>query len=157
MSSASDQKLFCEACSAFNCFFDEFVGEKVVSPSYSSAILAPPSCVAILILKMEERSNIFSILCLLFQKVKIQLKHRFVQCVEKVLWLTVSKVCEVSHCRFSLWMMLHVQVDQLKLIVIKLRTIQCYTMQEIANILKISKLSVESHQHQLCYDNRFDT
>ena len=41
MSSASDQKLFCEICSAFNCF-SEFVGEKVVSPSYSSAILAPP-------------------------------------------------------------------------------------------------------------------
>ena len=42
MSSASDQKLFCEICSAFNCSFNEFVGEKVVSPSYSSAILAPP-------------------------------------------------------------------------------------------------------------------
>ena len=42
MSSASDQKLFCEICSAFNYSFDEFVGEKVVSRSYSSAILAPP-------------------------------------------------------------------------------------------------------------------
>ena len=42
MSSASDQKLFCEVCSAFNCSFDEFIGEKVVSPSYSSTILAPP-------------------------------------------------------------------------------------------------------------------
>ena len=42
MSAASDQKLFCELCSAFNCSFDEFVGEKVVSPAYSSAILAPP-------------------------------------------------------------------------------------------------------------------
>ena len=41
MTSASDQKLFCEVCSALNCSFDEFVGEKVVSPSYSSAILAP--------------------------------------------------------------------------------------------------------------------
>ena len=38
MSSASDQKLFCEICSAFSCSFNEFVGEKVVSPSYSSAI-----------------------------------------------------------------------------------------------------------------------
>ena len=43
MSAASDQNLFCGLCSAFNCSFDEFVGEKVVSPSYSSAILAPPS------------------------------------------------------------------------------------------------------------------
>ena len=29
--------------STFKCSFDEFVGEKVFSPSYSSAILAPPS------------------------------------------------------------------------------------------------------------------
>ena len=33
MTSASDQKLFCEVCSVFSCSFDEFVGEKVVSPS----------------------------------------------------------------------------------------------------------------------------
>ena len=43
MSSASIQKLFCGIYSAFKCSFDEFVGEKVVSPSYSSAILEPPS------------------------------------------------------------------------------------------------------------------
>ena len=43
MSSASDQKLFCEICAVFNCSFNDFVGEEVVSPSYSSAILAPPS------------------------------------------------------------------------------------------------------------------
>ena len=42
MSSASIQKLFCGIYSAFKCSFDEFVGEKVFSPSYSSAILAPP-------------------------------------------------------------------------------------------------------------------
>ena len=42
MSSASIQKLFYGICSAFKCSFDEFVGEKVASPSYSSAILGPP-------------------------------------------------------------------------------------------------------------------
>ena len=42
MSSAGFQKLFCGIYLAFKCSFDEFVGEKVVSPSYSSAILAPP-------------------------------------------------------------------------------------------------------------------
>ena len=42
MTSASDQKLFCEVCSALGYSFDEFVGECVVSPSCSSAILAPP-------------------------------------------------------------------------------------------------------------------
>ena len=38
MSSASIQKLFCGIYLAFKCSFDEFVGEKVVSPSYSSTI-----------------------------------------------------------------------------------------------------------------------
>ena len=42
VSSASIQKLFCGICSAFKCSFDEFVGEKVISPSYSSTILEPP-------------------------------------------------------------------------------------------------------------------
>ena len=38
MSSASIQKLFCGIYSALKCSFDEFVREKVVSLSYSSAI-----------------------------------------------------------------------------------------------------------------------
>ena len=42
MSSASIQKLFCGVCSVMKCSFDEFLREKVVSPSYSSAILGPP-------------------------------------------------------------------------------------------------------------------
>ena len=42
MFSASIQKLFCGICSAFKCSFNEFVGEKVVSPSYPSIILGPP-------------------------------------------------------------------------------------------------------------------
>ena len=42
MSSASIQKLFCGIYSMFKCSFDEFVGEKVVSPSYSSSVLGLP-------------------------------------------------------------------------------------------------------------------
>ena len=42
MSSAGIQKLFCRIYSKFKCSFDEFVGEKVFSPSYSSDILASP-------------------------------------------------------------------------------------------------------------------
>ena len=38
MSSASTQKLFCGVCLALKCSFEEFVREKVVFPSYSSAI-----------------------------------------------------------------------------------------------------------------------
>ena len=51
MSSASDQKLFCDVCSAFKCSFDEFLGEKVVSPSYSSTIFKR------FILKMSSERN----------------------------------------------------------------------------------------------------
>ena len=42
MASPSIQKLFCGIYSGFKCLFDEFVGEKLVSPSYSSAILGLP-------------------------------------------------------------------------------------------------------------------
>ena len=42
MFSACIQKLFCGIYSAFKCSFDEFVGEKVVFLSYSSAILGLP-------------------------------------------------------------------------------------------------------------------
>ena len=42
MSSASLQELFCGVCSALKCSFEEFVREKVVFLSYSSAILGPP-------------------------------------------------------------------------------------------------------------------
>ena len=42
MSSVGIRKLFCGIYSAFKCSFDEFVGEKVVSPSYSSTILGLP-------------------------------------------------------------------------------------------------------------------
>ena len=39
MSPANIQKLFCGIYSVFKCSFDEFVGEKVVSLSYSSTML----------------------------------------------------------------------------------------------------------------------
>ena len=54
----------------------------------------------------------------------------------------------------------HSWVHQLNLIVIQLRhylrIIQCYTMEEIADILKISKSSAENNLHQLSYANCFD-
>ena len=55
MSSASIQKLFCGIYSAFKCSFDEFVGEKVVSLSYSSTILRPPP---LLVLKEELKTRL---------------------------------------------------------------------------------------------------
>ena len=49
-------------------------------------------------------------------------------------------------------------VDQLKLMTMQLRhwEKQCYMMQEIADVLKISKSSVENHLHQHGYVNHFD-
>ena len=41
-SSASIQKLFCGSCFTWRWSFDVFVREKVISPSYSFDILAPP-------------------------------------------------------------------------------------------------------------------
>ena len=58
MSSASNQKLFCGVCSAFKCSFDEFVGEKVVSPSQSSTILAPPQWLIFKIYKQQIQLSI---------------------------------------------------------------------------------------------------
>ena len=42
MSSAGIQKLFYGIYSVFKCSFDEFVWEKMISPSYSSTILGLP-------------------------------------------------------------------------------------------------------------------
>ena len=51
LSSARVQKLFCGSYSVAKWSFDEFVGEKVVSLSYPSVILWPPSLKIILIAK----------------------------------------------------------------------------------------------------------
>ena len=42
MSSAGIQKSFSGIYSVFKCSFDEFMGKKLVSSSYSSAIIGPP-------------------------------------------------------------------------------------------------------------------
>ena len=54
MSSSSIRKFFRGICSAFKCSLDEFVGEKVVSLSYSSAILGPPLRLELSILSPQQ-------------------------------------------------------------------------------------------------------
>ena len=54
MSSASIQTLFCGIYWVFKCSFDEFVGEKVVSPSYYSAILGPPPSIGNFVLMIGD-------------------------------------------------------------------------------------------------------
>ena len=67
MSSAGIQKLFCGIYSTFKCSFDEFVGEKVFSPSYSSAILAPPPK------QLNFRNLLLNYIELLFQVFHLQI------------------------------------------------------------------------------------
>ena len=126
-------------------------------------------CVAILILKMEEKKQRFWHSTLYYFKkgkntteTQKKKKKRYAQCMEKVLWLIehVKSGLQSFLLEISCRMMLHGQVDQLKLIVIKSKKIiednQRYTMWEIADILKISKSSAENHLHPLGYVNRFD-
>ena len=54
MSSSGIQKLFGGIYSTFKCSFDDFVGEKVFSPSYFSAILAPSLCILKLMMMIQE-------------------------------------------------------------------------------------------------------
>ena len=98
MSAASDQKLFCELCSPFNCSFDEFVGEKVVSPSYSSAILTAP-----LIISFTTTMNSHLGIIL-----PIYLKHFFSYCRDIVLHFQISSYIE-KHLKF---VFVHVYLTQ---------------------------------------------
>ena len=84
-------------------------------------------CVVISILKMEENMRYFQhIMLFYFKKGKSTTethKKRFVQCMEKVLWLTerVKSGLWSFMLKISRWTMLDGQVDQLKLTAIKSR------------------------------------
>ena len=78
--------------------------------------------------------------------------------MKKVLWLIE---CQKGFVKFRTRAFLledAPQVDQLKLIAMQLKhqEQQCYMMQEIADVLKISKSSTENQLHQLGYVNHFD-
>ena len=122
-------------------------------------------CVAILILKMGGKINIFGVLCFIIsRKVKMQLKctKRSVHCIERVLWWIecVKSGLQSFVLEISCWTMLHGQVDRVEVDSDQIETIiennQHRTTWEIANILRISKSSIENHLHQLGYVNRFD-
>ena len=81
-------------------------------------------CVAILILKMKENMQHFQyIMVYYFKKGKNTTQKRFVPCMEKVLWLIerVKSGLRSFMLEVSRWMVLHRLVDQLKLLLIKLR------------------------------------
>ena len=80
--------------------------------------------------------------------------------MEKILWLIECvKIAKFRAGNFSLddaprlGRPVEVDSDQIKILI---ENSQCYTTQEIADILKISKSSTENHLHQLSYVNHFD-
>ena len=122
-------------------------------------------CVAVLILKMEGKKQHFRHIMLYYFKkgkisTKMQKKISAVYGEGAVTDRTCQKWFEKFRARdFSLdtapqsGRPVEVDSDQIKTLI---ENNQHYTTQEIANILKISKSSVENHLHQLGYVNRFD-
>ena len=121
-------------------------------------------CVAILILKMEE-NNIFSILgFFISRKVKTQLKPKKKICAVYGEGAVTDGTCQKWFEKFCtgdfsldnaprLGRPLELDSDQIETFI---ENNQHYTMWEIADILKISKSSIENHLHKLGYVNRFD-
>ena len=56
-SSASVQQVFCRSCSTCRCIFDVFVGRKVISTSYSSAILKVAQVISFRIKKKSSKQK----------------------------------------------------------------------------------------------------
>ena len=122
-------------------------------------------CVAILVLKMEEISNICSILCFIIsRKVKTQLnckKMFFAAYAEGAMnnwthqqWFVKFRVVDFSLDSAPWWgKPVEVDGDQIETLI---KNNQCYTMRETVDILKISASSIGSHLCQLGYVNCFD-
>ena len=121
-------------------------------------------CVAILILKMEEK-YIFGILCFtISRKAKMQLKSKKMICAVYGEATMTDWTCQKSFEKFRAgdfslddapWSGRPVEFDSNQIETLTENS-QHYTTREIANILKISKSSVENRLHQLGYVNHFD-
>ena len=121
-------------------------------------------CVAILILKREEKKQHFQhVMLYYFKKGKNATKTHKNICAVYGEGAVTDKTWQKSFGKlhagdFSLddaprsGRPVEVDSDQIETII---ENNQCYTTQEIANILKISKSSAENHLHQLGYVNRF--
>ena len=110
-------------------------------------------CVAILILKMEEKSNIFNILCFIIsRKVKMQLKEKKI-CSVYGEGAVANQVCQKWLVKIlagdfllanAQWSGRAVEVDsnQIKVLI---ENNQHYARLEIASIFKIPKSSIKNH------------
>ena len=122
-------------------------------------------CVAILILKMEEKSNKFGILWFIISRqVKTQLKHKKKICAVYGEGAVTDRTCQKWFVKFRAGDFslddaprsgrpAEVDNNQIETII---KNNQHYTTWETADVLKISKSRVENHLHQLGYVNRFD-
>ena len=117
-------------------------------------------CVAIVILKMEEKSNVFSILCFIIsRKVKKQLKHQKKISAVYGEGAVTDRTCQKWFAKFCAggfsldnapWSGKPVEVDSDQIQTL-IESNGCYTTREIAHILKISISNIENHLHQLGY------
>ena len=123
-------------------------------------------CVAILILKMEEKKQHFQRIMLYYFKkgrnaTKTQKKKMCAVYGEGAVtdWTRQKWFAKFCAGDFSLdnapWSGRPSEVESNQIDTLTENN-QRYTTREIANILKISKSSVENHLHQLGYINRFD-
>ena len=117
MSSASLQKLFCGVFSVLKCSFEEFVKEKVVFTSYSSALLGPPPAFCVLI--VIGALNRGSALCAAWRTARCGQPQASTQCCSRspepphlaelklhhevgLLGQTLIPVCSSRNCRLAL-------------------------------------------------------
>ena len=120
-------------------------------------------CVAILILKVEEKKQHFQhIMLYYFKKGKNATETQKNICAVYGEGAVTDQTCQKWFVKFRAGDFLldnaTLSSRQLKLIVIEtlIENNQRYTMREIADILKKSKSSIENHLHRLSYVNRFD-
>ena len=122
-------------------------------------------CVAILILKKEEKKQHFQhIMLYYFKKGRNATETHKKICAVYGEDAVTDRTCQKRFAKFragdfslddapQLGRPVEVHSDQIETII---ENNQRYTMQEIADILKISKSSVENHLHQLGYVHCFD-
>ena len=122
-------------------------------------------CVAILILKMEEKKQHFwHIILYYFKKGKNATETQKKICAVCGKGAVTDPTCQKWFAKFPAGDFslddaprsgrpVEVDSDQIQILI---ENNQHYTTQEIANILKISKSSTENHLHKLGYVNRFD-
>ena len=122
-------------------------------------------CVAILILKMVEKKQYSQhIMLYYFKKGKNTTETHKMFCAVYGEGAVTDWICQKQFAKFHtgdfslddvsrLGRPVEVDSDQIETII---ENNQCHTMREIADILKISKSSVENHLHQLGYVNRLD-